>query len=59
MSKPVNNGKNWTQMEESTLKKLAKQNVDTDDIAKKLGRTVDSVYKKASREDISLKPKDK
>jgi hypothetical protein len=59
MSKPVNNGKNWTQTEESTLKKLAKQNVDTDDIAKKLGRTVDSVYKKASREDISLKPKDK
>ena len=52
-------GQLWTKDDLNQLKNLAKQNVDTDDIAKKLERTKDAIYKKASKEDISLMPKDK
>ena len=59
MTKPINSGKNWTQSEINKLKKEAKQNLDTEDIAKNHGRTKSSIYSKASEEGISLLPKDK
>lgn len=39
-----NSGKEWTSGDISELKKLAKQNVDTDIIAEKLGRTTCCLY---------------
>lgn len=59
MSKPVNNGKAWTKADDAKIKQMARSGVDTDDIARKLGRTVSAIYSEASKEDISLKPKDK
>ncbi len=55
---PNNKGKKWTNSQVSELKKLAKQGITTPNIAKKLGRTSDAIYNKASDENISLKPKD-
>ena len=57
--KPKNSRKEWTKTDVNQLKQFAKQNVDTDDIARKLGRTPAAVYNKASEKEISLKPKDK
>lgn len=57
--KPKNSGKEWTKTDVNQLKQFAKQNDDTDDIAKKLRRTPAAVYNRASEEKISLKPKDK
>lgn len=59
MSKPVNSGKAWTKTDDTRIKQMARSGVDTDDIARKLGRTVSAIYSEASKEDISLKPKDK
>jgi hypothetical protein len=47
--------KQWTAEEVLHLRKLAKQNTPVQIIARKLGRTIDSVYVKASREGISLR----
>ncbi len=54
--KPTNHGKPWTKPQVAKLKKLAKQNTPTRVIGLKLGRTEDSIYSEAHKEDISLKP---
>ena len=59
MAKPINNGKRWTKKEDNEIKTLAKRGVDTDKIAKDLGRTTDAVEQEAYRKDITLNPKDK
>jgi hypothetical protein len=51
-----NNGKLWTDKEIDRLEKLAEQDTPTPVIGLKLGRTVASVYSKASEEGISLMP---
>jgi hypothetical protein len=45
----------WSLEEVSELRKLARQNTPAHIIARKLGRSIDSVYVKASREGISLR----
>ena len=57
--KPRNSDEKWTKQNETELKQLTKKNEDTDVIAKKLGRTKSAIYSKASKLNISLKPKDK
>ena len=47
--------KQWTAEEIRQLRKLVRQNTPAKVIARKLGRTIDSVYVKASRERISLR----
>jgi hypothetical protein len=47
--------KPWSLEEVSQLRKLVRQNTPAHIIARKLGRTIDSVYVKASREGISLR----
>ena len=54
--KPANHGKAWTGQDVSHLKKLVKENTPTRVIGLKLGRTEDSIYSEASKENISLKP---
>lgn len=57
MSKPPrNSGKPWMPADVKQLKELAKGNTPTPVIALKLGRTPAAVYKKASDEEIGLKP---
>ena len=51
-----NSGKPWKSGEVSQLRKLARQNTPTRVIGLKLGRTPESIYTKASDEDISLSP---
>jgi len=51
-----NSGKQWTQTNISTLKKLAKGNTPTRVIGLKLGRTEDAIRSKASQEGISIAP---
>jgi hypothetical protein len=45
----------WTAEEVLQLRKLARQNTPAQVIARKLGRSIDSVYVKASREGLSLR----
>lgn len=59
MTTPRNHGREWTSSDDSTLAVLASMNVDTTDIASILGRTEAAIRAEASREDISLLPKDK
>lgn len=54
--KPTNHGKDWTPQDVRQLRQLAKENTPTRVAALKLGRTEDSVYGKAQREGVSLKP---
>lgn len=54
--KPENHNKKWSDKDVSTLKKLADQNTPTRVIGLKLERTPESIYSKAQKEDISLKP---
>jgi hypothetical protein len=51
-----NSGKPWTDQEVKQMKQLAEKNTPTRIIGLKLGRTENSVYSKASQENISLKP---
>jgi hypothetical protein len=51
-----NSGKPWTQTEITNLKKLAQKNTPTRVIGVKLGRTPESIYSKASQNNISLSP---
>jgi len=51
-----NSGKPWTPGEIKDLRRLARENTPTRVIGLKLGRTPEAVYKKASDEEISLKP---
>jgi IS30 family transposase len=46
----------WTSQEDNALRQLAKENTPTRVIALKLGRSETSIYAKAQREGISLKP---
>jgi len=57
--KPTKHGQDWTRMDVRRLRSMAKRGLDTDDIARSLGRTKGAVYSKASEESISLKPKDR
>jgi hypothetical protein len=47
--------KQWTAEEVLYLRKLVKQSTPAQVIARKLGRSIDAVYLKASREGISLR----
>jgi hypothetical protein len=51
----MNHGKDWTR-QEVQLRQLAKSNTPTRVVALNLGRSEGSIYGKAQREDISLKP---
>jgi hypothetical protein len=53
---PPNHGKAWTATQVKQLEALAKGNTPTRIIGLKLGRTEDSIYAKASDENISLAP---
>lgn len=57
--KATNQGKAWTQAQESQLRKLAKGNTPTRLMAYKLGRTPTAVQSKARDLDVSLKPVNK
>jgi hypothetical protein len=54
--KPDNHHKAWTPQDVKRLEQLASENTPTRVIGIKLGRTEDSVYSKASDENIPLKP---
>jgi hypothetical protein len=54
--KPTNHGKDWTPQEVARLRQLTKENTPTRVAALKLGRSEDSIYGKAQREGVSLKP---
>ena len=56
--KPKNNGKEWTPSDNNQLKRFARRGTSTKTIAKKLYRTENAIYTQASKEKISLKPKD-
>lgn len=56
---PKNHGKPWSSSDNKQLKTLAKGNTPTGLIAYKMGRTEDSIYTKASAENISLHPTNK
>jgi hypothetical protein len=51
-----NAGKQWSNNEVQSLKKMVQQNTPTRVIGLKLGRPVSGVYSKASEKGISLKP---
>jgi hypothetical protein len=53
---PKNHGKDWTRQEVKALRQLAKENTPTRVIGIKLHRSEASIYVKAQREGISLKP---
>lgn len=53
---PKNNGKAWTQADNTKLDKLIKQNTPTGLIAHDLGRSEGAVYSHASETNRSLKP---
>jgi IS30 family transposase len=54
-----NSGKDWTTQERDAMKIWAQLGLSTEQIAQKLGRTMDSVYDEASRHGITLMPRDK
>lgn len=51
-----NSGKPWTDKDVEQLEKLADQDTPTPVIGLKMGRTVNSIYARASQEGISLMP---
>jgi hypothetical protein len=53
---PKNHGKDWTRQEVKALRQLVKENTPTRVIGLKLERSVHSLYGKAQREGISLRP---
>ena len=53
---PARHHKQWTPQEERKLDQLADGNTPTRLIAMKMGRTTAAIYKKASEENIPLKP---
>lgn len=54
--KPVNHGRPWNEHDIKQLAALAKKNTPTRVIGLKMGRTESAIQKKASEEQISLKP---
>ncbi|MFC1855452.1 hypothetical protein ACFL2A_02765 [Thermodesulfobacteriota bacterium] len=57
--KPSKHRERYTNKDVSDLKKLANQNVSTEDIAKRMGRTLFAIQSEASELGISLNPPDK
>ena len=57
--KPPKHGQSWTKKDTHQIGVLARKGVDTDKIAKRLGRTKVAIYARASEEGISVRPKDK
>ena len=57
--KPTKHGRPWTKKDTEQIGILARKGTDTDDIARRLGRTKDAIYSRASAEGISVRPKDK
>ena len=53
--KQSNQGKQWTSKDVSKLDTLAKQNMPTRQIAFRMGRTLEAIYRKAKQKGISLK----
>lgn len=53
---PKNHGKDWSSQDVRQLRQLVRENTPTRVIGLKMGRSEDSVYGKAQRENISLKP---
>jgi len=53
---PPRSGKHWTSEEQAKLDQYRDQNMPTRVIAWKLGRSVESVYSKASEDGKTLKP---
>ena len=53
---PKQHGREWTRQELKALRQFVKENTPTRVIGLKLGRSETSVYSKARREGISLKP---
>jgi len=53
---PKQHGREWTRQELKALQQLLKENTPTRVIGLKLGRFETSVYSKARREGIALKP---
>lgn len=53
---PKNSGKQWSDSDVKTLKKLAGGNTPTRVIGLKMGRSEGSVYSKAQEQGVSLKP---
>jgi len=51
-----NSGTRWTTADVAKVRDLAKGNTPTRVIGFKVGRTADSIYKKASEEGIPLRP---
>jgi hypothetical protein len=53
---PPNHGKEWTRKDVAQLREEVKHNTPTRVIGLHMGRTPESIYTKASEENISLKP---
>jgi hypothetical protein len=51
-----NTGKQWTEKDVKSLKKLAKKNTPTRVIGLELGRTEGAIYQKAHEESVNLHP---
>lgn len=56
---PPHHRERWTPAQDRQLRRDARQDMDTDDIAKDLGRTKNAIYDRASELGISLDPSDK
>jgi hypothetical protein len=55
MAKPLtSHGSRWTRDDLATIRKLVREGIPTRKIAKALGRTLTSLYERASKEGISL-----
>lgn len=50
-----NSGNPWTRHEISQLRKMIDKDTPTKMISRRLGRTTDAIYKKASEKNISLR----
>lgn len=59
MKTPKNHNKVWDTSDTKRLSRLASQGFTTLGIARKLGRTTNAIYSKASKENITLLPKDR
>lgn len=55
---PRNHREKWIKKDINQIEVLARRGVNTDNIAKELGRTTNAVQTKASVQNISLNPKD-
>jgi hypothetical protein len=51
---PTSHGSPWTRQDFATIRKLVREGIPTRKIAKALGRTLASLYMRASNEGISL-----